>query len=141
MGLADPVQVRRLALWVADGADYTRADAARVAAAAGVGWESTAAERFKRRVEHGAGLLRAAAAQLDQLSTALSEHAAAIEYRQYQIAAAKWWLEQHFDPSWVAAEGASDLVAEVENVRQAAASLGPDATGWLDLAGRLGWSW
>ncbi len=65
MGLADPVQVRRLALWVADGADYTRADAARVAAAAGVGWESTAAERFKRRVEHGAGLLRAAA-QLDR---------------------------------------------------------------------------
>lgn len=143
MGLADPEQVRRLAGRVTDGADLTRAEAGRVTAAAQVGWESTAALRFQARLEDGAERVRAAATELDHLAASLTAHAAAIEHRRQQINAAKNWLESHFDPRWLeqqAAEGASDLVARVRDVQHAASNLPGMDIGWMDLAGKLGWT-
>lgn len=140
--MVDPARLRRLAGRVSAEADAARGEALRVASAE-AGWESTAAARYRARLAEGAGLVRAAAAELDELARAVAEHAAAVEHRQHQIAAAMSWVRRHLDPRWLeqkAAEGAAEFVARAHGVEQVAAGLTSGDAGWLDLAGRLGWS-
>jgi hypothetical protein len=88
----NPEEIRRLATRVRAEADLTRAEAGRGGTADAVEWKSLAAQRYRTQLAGALGQARGAAGELEDLSDALMRHAAAVQQRLDQIAAAERWL-------------------------------------------------
>jgi hypothetical protein len=83
MGLpGDPDELERIAAKIAADAEGLRGQAGRLAGhAAGVKWESTAAEEFRGRVGRDVAAVRSAAEELDGAAAELRRHAATVRER------------------------------------------------------------
>lgn len=102
----DPAEIRRLATKVRSEALLTRADAGQGGRADTIEWKSLAAQRYRTRLTEALQMATAAAGELDELSDALMRHAAAVQERLDQIAAAERWLRSQAEH---AAQEARDL--------------------------------
>jgi len=163
----NPEEIRRLATRVRTEADLTRADAGRGGQADAIEWKSLAAQRYRTQLTDALRQARSAAGELDELSAALTRHAAAVQERLDQIAAAERWLRSQADRAAKevrdlagdVVDGVSDLVSggvdwvqrhtkdlEVD-LRQRADDLNRDVqrlsggdAAWLDAARSRGWT-
>lgn len=91
--IVDPEELRRLARKIAMAATEVRDGAQRSERVAGVQWESTAAEKFRRQLSDDVRSTLGAANELDELEQSLLDHAQAVQFRLAEIAAAKQWAE------------------------------------------------
>jgi hypothetical protein len=159
----NPEEIRRLARRVRTEAELTSAEAERGGNADAIEWKSLAAQRYRTQLADALGQAKAAVGELDELSDALMRHAAAVQERLDEIAAAERWLRGQ---AHQAANEVRDLVAGVSHVvsesvdwlqrhtdliqvdaSRRADELGRDVQrlpggdlGWLDAARTHGWS-
>jgi hypothetical protein len=113
MVYGNPEEIRRLATRVRTEADLTRAEAGRGGNADAVEWKSLAAQRYRTQLTGALDQARAAVGELEELSDALIRHAAAVQHRLDQIAAAERWLRNQAEQ---AAGEARDLAAKARGL-------------------------
>jgi len=85
----DPAGVRALARRVTGAAEHTRGDAGRGAQAVDVAWQSVRAGKYRDQLGQAVAWARRASTELDELASALEEHARVVERELALIAAAE----------------------------------------------------
>lgn len=127
-----PEEIRLLAARVRTAAGLTRSDAGRGNIADAVVWKSLAAQKYREKLAEALQQVQGVAGELDSLSTTLMEHAAAVQHRLEEIAAAERWLRGQ----------AERAAREARDLDQAAVDLAGNVAGEVRglVSGSLGWA-
>lgn len=142
----DPAAIRRLAGQVSAEAERTRGDAQRTAAAVSVGWQSLAAEGYRRQLESAAVSVRVAAGSLDEVAVALRRHAQSVEHQLDLIVTAQHWLKGQAERAWQDVRSAEAMAMRVtgglvHGAQQVAGTVVSGVEGLLGVGGSGPQAW
>jgi hypothetical protein len=125
----DPVAIRRLAGQMSTQADRTRRDAQRAGAAAGVAWQSLAADRYRQQLESAAVAVRIAGGLMRS-----AEHVADA------VVSGVGGLLGSGGSGGQAWQRANELTRRAEALDRVAVGLPRVDPRWVDLARSHGWA-